>query len=81
MGMFAEISLGKLYSRNRLPDLWGYSSFHGLARGVVTPRDSNGDRDQRRSLSAEARCEMTYNHEVASSGSAPLRATSVNCPC
>jgi hypothetical protein len=28
-------------SRNTLADLWGYSSFHAIARGVVTPRHDN----------------------------------------
>jgi hypothetical protein len=35
---FAQIEVGKAYSRNELAELWGYSGFQALARGVVTPR-------------------------------------------
>jgi hypothetical protein len=38
---FAKIRKGETYSRNALADLWGYSSFHAIARGVVTPRNDN----------------------------------------
>jgi hypothetical protein len=38
---FAQIRSGESYSRQTLAQLWGYSSFHALARGVVTPRDDN----------------------------------------
>ena len=38
---FAEITRGATYSRQELAELWGYSSFHAIARGVVTPRDDN----------------------------------------
>jgi hypothetical protein len=38
---FAQIAVGETYSRNELAELWGYESFHALARGVVTPRDDN----------------------------------------
>ena len=33
---FAEIVKGREYSRNSLADLWGCSSYHAIARGVVT---------------------------------------------
>jgi hypothetical protein len=36
---FAKITKGASYSRQTLAELWGYSSFHAIARGVVTPRD------------------------------------------
>ncbi|MBI1325395.1 hypothetical protein GC170_19700 [bacterium] len=39
--MFEEIKRGRTYSRPQLAELWGYSSFHALARGVITPRGSN----------------------------------------
>lgn len=38
---FAKIHQGAKYSRQTLAELWGYSSFHAIARGVVTPRDDN----------------------------------------
>jgi len=38
---FAKITKGSTYSRNMLAELWGYTSFHAIARGVVTPRDDN----------------------------------------
>ena len=33
------LELGRLYTRPELAELWGYESFHAIARGVVTPRD------------------------------------------
>jgi hypothetical protein len=38
---FKKIIKGTLYSRQELAELWGYTSFHAIARGVVTPRDDN----------------------------------------
>ena len=38
---FDKIETGAEYSRYQLAELWGYSSFHAIARGVVTPRDDN----------------------------------------
>lgn len=38
---FAKINKGATYSRQALAELWGYTSFHAIARGVVTPRDDN----------------------------------------
>jgi hypothetical protein len=38
---FAKITKGATYSRQSLAELWGYASFHAIARGVVTPRDDN----------------------------------------
>ena len=38
---FSRIRQGSKYSRNELARLWGYASFHALARGVVTPRSDN----------------------------------------
>ena len=38
---FQNIQAGQTYSRPRLADLWGYSGYQALARGVVTPRDDN----------------------------------------
>jgi len=38
---FAKITKGVTYSRQALAELWGYTSFHAIARGVVTPRDDN----------------------------------------
>lgn len=38
---FATIALGSEYSRNALADIWGYSSYHAIARGVVTPQQDN----------------------------------------
>ncbi len=38
---FAKITRGSEYSRIELAELWGYSSYHAIARGVVTPRDDN----------------------------------------
>lgn len=31
--------MGSTWERTELADLWGYKSFHALARGVFTPRD------------------------------------------
>jgi hypothetical protein len=38
---FAKIVKGHAYLRNSLADLWGYSSYHAIARGVVTPQHDN----------------------------------------
>lgn len=38
---FAEIKVGSWWSRNALAQLWGYQSFHAIARGVVTPIRDN----------------------------------------
>ena|SRR5690242_4533203 len=38
---FAQIKHGEIYSRQTLAALWGYKTFHALARGVVTPRADN----------------------------------------
>lgn len=38
---FANVTKGATYSRQELAELWGYASFHAIARGVVTPRDDN----------------------------------------
>ena len=38
---FSEIRKGESYSRRALAALWGYSSFHAISRGVVTPKDNN----------------------------------------
>ena len=38
---FAKITKSAMYSRKTLAELWGYTSFHAIARGVVTPRDDN----------------------------------------
>jgi hypothetical protein len=38
---FAKIAKGSTYSRQTLAELWGYTSFHAIARGVVTPRGDN----------------------------------------
>ncbi len=35
---FINVEVGFSYSRQTLAKLWGYSSFHAIARGVVTPR-------------------------------------------
>lgn len=34
---FDSISKGSEWDRNKLANLWGYQSFHALARGVFTP--------------------------------------------
>lgn len=38
---FSKITHGSEYSRNTLADIWGYSSYHAIARGVVTPQYDN----------------------------------------
>lgn len=38
---FENITRGAKYSRNTLADLWGYASYHAIARGVVTPQGNN----------------------------------------
>lgn len=38
---FIKIEKGCSYSRQTLAELWGYASFHAIARGVVTPRGDN----------------------------------------
>lgn len=35
------LELGRLYTRPRLAELWGYESYHAIARGVVTPSESD----------------------------------------
>lgn len=39
--MFEKIRKGGSYSRPWLAELWGYASFHAIARGVVTPQGEN----------------------------------------
>jgi hypothetical protein len=34
---FDSIKIGTKWDRNQLARLWGYKSFHAIARGVVTP--------------------------------------------
>lgn len=36
---FKSIKRGSEWDRNELAELWGYKSFHAIARGVVTPAD------------------------------------------
>jgi len=38
---FEMIEKGTEYSRQELAELWGYTSFHAIARGVVTPKADN----------------------------------------
>ncbi|WP_437186093.1 DUF3427 domain-containing protein [Planctomicrobium sp. SH668] len=38
---FDGVVIGNDYSRKTLAKLWGYSSYHALARGVVTPEADN----------------------------------------
>ena len=38
---FEKIKRGSEYSRHELAELWGYSSFHAIARCVVTPKNDN----------------------------------------
>jgi putative restriction endonuclease len=38
---FRKIKIGSVYSRSALAELWGYASYHAIARGVVTPRDDS----------------------------------------
>lgn len=37
---FTDIIPGSKWERTELAKMWGYESFHALARGVVTPRGS-----------------------------------------
>lgn len=39
--IFANMKKGANYSRKQLAHIWGYTSFHAIARGVVTPRSDN----------------------------------------
>ena len=38
---FNNIRVGAFYSRNTLAELWGYASYHAIARGIVTPQNDN----------------------------------------
>lgn len=38
---FTNIVIGVQYSRPELAEVWGYETYHALARGVVTPREDN----------------------------------------
>ena len=38
---FDGIVVGRAYSRPTLAELWGYRSYHAIARGVVAPRGQN----------------------------------------
>lgn len=38
---FDQIQRGEKHSRPDLADIWGYESYHALARGVVTPADDH----------------------------------------
>lgn len=39
--MFENIRKGGSYSRPQLAEIWGYASFHAIARGVITPQGTN----------------------------------------
>jgi hypothetical protein len=44
MGMpvtFEKVAVGSRWEREQLARLWGYESFHALARGVFTPANDN----------------------------------------
>lgn len=38
---FESIPVGSQWDRERLAELWGYATYHAIARGVVTPRGTN----------------------------------------
>ncbi len=38
---FDKIMKGREYSRKELAAIWGYASYHAIARGVVTPQNDN----------------------------------------
>jgi putative restriction endonuclease len=38
---FEKIQVGSLWQRETLADLWGYETYHAIARGVVTPSGMN----------------------------------------
>jgi len=38
---FQNLRVGASFSRRTLAQLWGYESFHAIARGVVTPKEDN----------------------------------------
>jgi putative restriction endonuclease len=38
---FESIPVGTHWNRERLAELWGYATYHAIARGVVTPRGTN----------------------------------------
>ena len=38
---FCNLTIGTEYSRHKLASVWGYQSFHAIARGVVTPQNDN----------------------------------------
>ena len=38
---FDKLTVGSVYSRNDLVELWGYAGVEAISRGVVTPRDDN----------------------------------------
>ena len=38
---FSTIRPGRTYSRNELAEIWGYASYHAIARGIVTPQNDN----------------------------------------
>ncbi|MES9900964.1 MAG: DUF3427 domain-containing protein [Sedimenticola sp.] len=38
---FRNIKVGREYTRPELAEIWGYSGYQAIARGVVTPRDNN----------------------------------------
>ncbi len=37
----SKINIGQSYSASELAGIWGYKSFHAIARGIVTPRGFN----------------------------------------
>lgn len=38
---FDKIQVGSVWERREPARLWGYKTFHAIARGVVTPRSTN----------------------------------------
>lgn len=39
--VLSDLRKGDFYSRHDLAEMWGYSSFHAISRGVVTPSGEN----------------------------------------
>lgn len=39
--MFDNLKIGNGYTQIELAELWGYKSYHGIRRGIVTPKGKN----------------------------------------
>lgn len=57
----SQLETGRLYSRPRLAELWGYKGYQAFARGVFTP---SGHNEIASSSRARSRSSMDYSDRI-----------------